>query len=205
MKKELKAYLDGELDREELSPDLRAEAEAWDVLSSEMRALDATSAPGWLEQAIMTEVALSPLPVRREGWATWLLRPRPIRVSPLAGALATAALLTVAFFVGGDRTDGLPLATGPTDIFVEFSLEAPNATSVAVAGDFNGWEGGFVLEDRDGDGVWSGRVALRPGVHRYMFILDGDEWVTDPKASRFDDDGFGNRNAVIAVTPPPAA
>lgn len=205
MNEELKAYLDGALDREDLSPDLRAEADAWDALASEMRELDSDSAPGWIEQAVMTEVALSPTPIRREGWAAWLLRPRPIRVSPLAGAIATAAVVAAVFIVGGTRSVGVSTVIGPTDIFVEFSLEAPNATSVSVAGDFNGWEGGLVLEDRDGDGVWSGRVALRPGLHKYMFILDGDRWVTDPKASRFDDDGFGNRNAVIAVTPSPAA
>lgn len=205
MKDELKAYLDGSLDREELPPDLRAEAEAWDTLAREVRSMDAGSAPGWIEQAIMTEVALTPMPVRREGLVAWVLRPRSLRVSPLAGVLASTAILVAVFFAGSSRSGAGPTVPGSTDILVEFSLDAPNATSVAVAGDFNGWEGGLVLEDRDGDGVWSGRVALRPGLHKYMFILDGDVWVTDPKASRFDDDGFGNQNAVIAVTPSPAA
>ena len=29
---------------------------------------------------------------------------------------------------------------------------------------------------------------------------DGSEWQTDPRADRYQDDGFGNRNAVLAVT-----
>jgi hypothetical protein len=32
-----------------------------------------------------------------------------------------------------------------------------------------------------------------------MFLIDGTEWKTDPLADRYQDDGFGNRNAVLAV------
>ena len=85
---------------------------------------------------------------------------------------------------------------------MEFSLEAPGATTVAVAGDFSGWESDFVLDDADGDGIWTGRIPITPGVHQYMFVIDGTDWVTDPEAQRYSDDGFGNRNAVLAVTPP---
>jgi 1,4-alpha-glucan branching enzyme len=84
-------------------------------------------------------------------------------------------------------------------VYVQFILEAPAATSVAVAGDFSGWEPAFALEDPDGDGVWSARVPVRPGVHAYMFLIDETSWETDPNAGRYQDDGFGNRNAVLAV------
>ena len=82
---------------------------------------------------------------------------------------------------------------------MQFVLEAPTATSVAVAGDFSGWEPSFALEDLDGDGVWSGRVPVEPGVYTYMFLIDGTQWQTDPRANRYQDDGFGSRNAVLAV------
>jgi hypothetical protein len=42
-------------------------------------------------------------------------------------------------------------------------------------------------------------------MHQYMFVIDGSEWVTDPGAERWSDDGFGNRNAVVAVAPPGTA
>jgi hypothetical protein len=35
-----------------------------------------------------------------------------------------------------------------------------------------------------------------------MFVVDGEVWVTDPRAERYVDDGFGMRNALIAVQPP---
>jgi 1,4-alpha-glucan branching enzyme len=84
-------------------------------------------------------------------------------------------------------------------VYVQFMLDAPGASSVSVAGDFSEWEPSFTLEDVDGDGVWTGRVPVQPGVHTYMFLIDGTEWRTDPRADRYRDDGFGNRNAVLAV------
>ena len=35
-----------------------------------------------------------------------------------------------------------------------------------------------------------------------LFVVNGSRWVTDPRATRYSDDGFGNRNAVLAVTAP---
>jgi 1,4-alpha-glucan branching enzyme len=94
-------------------------------------------------------------------------------------------------------------AMEPT-VYVEFLLEAPGASSVAVGGDFDGWEGSYPLSDPDGDGIWSGRVPVKPGVHAYMFLVDGSNWMTDPQAERYAEDGFGNRNAILAVTAPAA-
>jgi hypothetical protein len=35
-----------------------------------------------------------------------------------------------------------------------------------------------------------------------MFLVDGAEWMTDPEAQRYAEDGFGNRNAILAVAAP---
>lgn len=200
MRPELQAYLDGELARHELPADLRKEAERWERLAAEIRAAEPAGAPPGLEAAI--GAALSR---RRSAWrraADWTVRPRTVRVSPLAGLAAAAA---VAFLLLWSRGDAPPPeagpATGPT-VYVQFVLEAPGASSVAVAGDFSGWTSGWPLSDPDGDGVWAGRVALKPGVHEYMFVIDGSEWRTDPNADRYTDDGFGQRNAVLVVTEP---
>ena len=82
---------------------------------------------------------------------------------------------------------------------VQFVLEAPGATSVSVAGDFSGWEAQHTLVDPEGDGVWTARIPVEPGVHEYMFVLDGSDWVTDPAAELRVDDGFGQENAVLAI------
>ena len=160
--------------------------------------------PPWLEQRIMAEIEAIP---ERGPWARaldWLVRPASVRVSPLASGLVAAALaaLLVLPGMGNGPEDGAPVAGGnggEAVIYVQFVLEAPGAASVAVAGDFSAWEPSFALDDADGDGIWTGRVPVEPGVHTYMFLIDGTQWRTDPRAERYRDDGFGNRNAVLAV------
>lgn len=89
---------------------------------------------------------------------------------------------------------------GPDTVFVRFVLEAETAGSVAVAGDFNRWEPvPLHRTSRDGPTVWSGLVAVPRGEHRYMFVIDGTSWVTDPLAAAYSDDGFGNRNAILSL------
>jgi len=163
------------------------------------------SAPPWLEQRVMAEIEALP---ERSPWQRalgWLVRPAPVRISPLSAGLATAAVAALLFFagrptmtatVGSERVEA-----GAVEqvVYVQFVLEAPAATSVAVAGDFSDWQPSFTLTDTDGDGVWTGRVPVRPGVHGYMFLIDETRWQTDPNAERYQDDGFGNRNAVLAV------
>ena len=154
------------------------------------------------------------------GALRWLVQPRPVPVPPgLALAAAAALLLLVVpgpFGDDGPAPTGSDTATRPQQtravraaaasprVYVEFVLQAPDADSVSVAGDFTGWEPRVALQDPDGDGVWSGRVPLQPGVHQYMFVVDGSEWVTDPHAQHYASDGFGNRNAVLAIASPSA-
>ncbi len=205
MRKELQAYLDGEISLSQLPAELRSEAERWDRLLAETRELGPQGAPAGLEDRVVRAL---PARRRRPTWrraAAWAVRPRSVRISPLAGLAAAAALAFLLIWPRGDSTapEGIPTAETPT-IFVQFVLEAPGAQSVALAGDFNGWTPQLLLGDPDSDGVWTGRVALKPGVHQYMFVIDGSQWETDPKADRYVDDGFGNRNAVLVIPPPSA-
>lgn len=211
MRDELRKYLDGELAREELSPPAREEARAWETLFSDVRERGPERAPSSLEDRVMREVrAYRETPAGAEpgdepAWirfGRWLLRPRPVPIPPAAGLAAAAAALALflALPFGDEPTRSAPPAADR--VYVEFVLEAPEASSVSVAGDFTSWSPSVKLQDVDGDGVWSGRAAVRPGVHEYMFVVDGSEWVTDPNAERYSDDGFGNRNAVLAVATP---
>ncbi len=206
MRAELQAYLDGELALAELPVELRSEAERWERLLADVRALGPEQAPADLEFRIRRALPRTQRRSAVRRAAEWAVRPRSVRVSPLAGLAAAAAL---AFIVLLPRSEapapGSEPATGPAavaTIYVQFMLEAPSAQSVAVAGDFNSWSPELALTDPDGDGIWTGRVALRPGVHQYMFVIDGSQWLTDPEAGRYVDDGFGNRNAVLVIPAP---
>jgi hypothetical protein len=215
MKEEIHRHLDGDLARAELTEADQAESRSWDRLLDAFRVeMGPTLTPSDLEERVMAEIAAIPEagPVRRG--LDWVLRPRPVRVSPLGWGAAAAVLATVFLFRGflpgpavrSSQVDGetqTQAARPPAVVvYAQFALDAPGASSVAVAGDFDGWEGENQLEDLDGDGIWTGRVAVRPGVYAYMFLVDGATWRTDPRAERYAEDGFGNRNAVLAVAAP---
>jgi 1,4-alpha-glucan branching enzyme len=85
---------------------------------------------------------------------------------------------------------------------MRFAVRAPQAQSIALAGDFNGWRHDQLhMRPSEADGVWTVIVPLRPGRYQYMFVVDGNKWLTDPLADGHYDDGFGNRNAVVEVRP----
>ena len=83
---------------------------------------------------------------------------------------------------------------------MRFTLSAPEAKTVYVVGSFNGWVKGAMPMKRTGDtGVWVAEVALRPGEHTFMYLVDGNEWVAPPLAEDFVTDGFGQTNGVVVV------
>lgn len=149
---------------------------------------------------------------------TWPFRPIRVPVPP-ALALAAGAVLALLVFVwrGGGPPTAAELGSGvvrpaalqapaaPARVYVELRFDAPGASSVDVAGDFTNWQPTVPLQDPDGDGVWTGLVPMSPGIHQYMFVVNGTKWVTDPGAARHVDDGFGHRNAVVAVPAPAGA
>lgn len=205
MNEDLHRHLDGERVASGLGAAERSQADEWDRMVASFRgAAPRGSAPAWLEQRVMAEIESLPERGALARLAAWLLRPAQVRVSPLAAGLAAAALAAVLVLPGRpgappEGGDPVPAQPAESVVYVQFRLDAPSASSVAVAGDFSEWEPEFTLEDLDGDGVWTGRVPVRPGVHAYMFLIDGTEWQTDPNADRYRDDGFGNRNAILAV------
>lgn len=216
MNEKLHKYLDGELPLDALTPEERAEAAEWQTLLTDAQELRSEKAPAWLETRVMANLPAEPA----RGWARraihWLTAPQPLHVRPLSlGFTGAAAALVLFLFVSRNQPTQAPVAvSGPANveqvaareasvIYVQFVLADHNAKDVAVAGDFNDWDvAATPLTDPDGNGVWTGLVALRPGVHKYMFVVDGKRWVTDPEAERYVDDGFGMRNAVITIVPP---
>jgi hypothetical protein len=203
MTNEIHRHLDGELPAEALAEEDRETVDEWDrMVASFRQSAPHGSAPTWLEQRVMAEVELLPERGVLNRLFAWLVSPAPVRVSPLAAALVAAGVVFVLMLPGPGTAvpePGASTSSAVEVVYVQFLLNAPAASSVAVAGDFTEWQPSFTLEDLDGDGVWSGRVPVRPGVHGYMFLVDETEWTTDPNAGRYQDDGFGNQNAVLAV------
>jgi hypothetical protein len=79
-----------------------------------------------------------------------------------------------------------------------FRLHAPESSSVVLAGDFNGWSLDADVLRRAEDGWWELVLRLPPGIHQYMYVIDG-VWTTPPEAESTVDDGFGNKNGLIEI------
>jgi hypothetical protein len=141
----------------------------------------------------------------------WLVEPRLVPVSPLAGFAAAAVLVvivgltaTVIDRVASGRASpsavaGPPLASKDVQV-VRFVLAAPGAAQVALVGDFNGWDTTVTpLRPIGAGGVWFVEVPLTRGHHEYAFVVDGREWRPDPAAPRAASENFGQPSSVIMV------
>lgn len=125
----------------------------------------------------------------RRGW--WPSHGRWIAPA-LAGA---AAMLFVMLAVSPLR----PTEKAGEVVF-HFELHAPGADKVELLGTFNNWKSGdIVLQGPDASGHWTASVELPEGRHEYIFLVDGERWVTDPKGATHRPDGFGKVNTVINV------
>jgi 1,4-alpha-glucan branching enzyme len=71
--------------------------------------------------------------------------------------------------------------------------------SVALAGEFNGWNTTADPMTRQADGTWTLTKKLEPGRYMYKFVLDGTTWKEDPAAKETTDDGYGGKNSVVVV------
>jgi 1,4-alpha-glucan branching enzyme len=80
----------------------------------------------------------------------------------------------------------------------EFSLSAPQAKSVFIAGNFNQWNLSAHPLKRDKKGVWKISLTLGPGRYEYRFLVDG-QWQNDPNCSSFIENPFGTLNCLRIV------
>ena len=119
----------------------------------------------------------------------------PRRAGRLLAAAALLVIVTASLTVVAVR------ASDAGTVVVHLVLEAPTASSVAVVGDFNGWNPTeHLLRDEDGDGTWELRFRVRLGrEYEYQFVVDEDRRTHDPNALLHVDDGFGGRNSVLDI------
>ncbi|MFO7914071.1 MAG: alpha-amylase family glycosyl hydrolase [Candidatus Krumholzibacteriales bacterium] len=93
-----------------------------------------------------------------------------------------------------------PAAGEQGEVSVTFTFQPERAVSgLYLAGSFNEWqESDIRMEDKDGDGVYQVTIGLEPGEYQYKFVVDGN-WIVDPGAESYTDDGYGGKNSVVNV------
>lgn len=143
---------------------------------------------------------------------------KPRRIASLAAAAVLLVALSVTFTLavterrlprGGQAVVQAPPeeqvsedAQNAQDIItVHLSLEAPEAESVAVVGDWNGWDPEKNrMSDSNNDGIWELRLKLeKGGEYQYQFLINGKKWIPDPSAPLKVKDGFGGTNSVLNI------
>jgi hypothetical protein len=207
----LHACLDGEVPRDDLSLAERAELEAMERMLDSAIDLSRSVPVIDLRGEVMDRIADVALPIAftarsiaglRAVWS-WFWAPRrfSFQLRPvLAFTIALLVLLPLSL-----RRDAGPEGRAPADstrelrtVHVQFRLDMAGARTVSLAGSFSGWDP--IVELRESSpGVWTAVVPLTPGVHDYLFLVDGAEWVPDPAARPVKDD-FGGMNSRILLT-----
>ncbi len=198
----LQEALDSERDPGDLPMDLR---ESYALLSAAAQMLKTMPSVS-VASRVMAEIRQNPATVHSEGSARrligWLgggravtVRLRPVWTLALAAGLAAVLLVP--------WSNSLP-TPGVAQGIANFVGHFPGAQSVEVVGSFNDWSrGALALNDDDHDGIWHANAVLPAGPHEYMFVVDGERWVSDPLADRYVDDGFGagQQNSLVIVRP----
>jgi len=167
---------------------------------SALNSISPQPAPENLTENIMAKISQEDVQIQ-SSWMD-LLKKRisiPRFSFRLIGAAAVAALVVFFAFTFIFNAPDTSLICS-TEMQFSLRISDNKAHTVAIAGDFNGWNPQEnLLEDPEGDGIWTGTLNLEPGRYEYMFVLDGEKWFPDPNALRYVKDGFGNKNAILEI------
>lgn len=215
MEDRVNRYLDGKIPLSELMAEEQEAARRIEDFAAVLRRDDASFEDTDLVPAVMEKIAArgrwhprgrqaDARPSLAGRFLGWLTGPREVsfRFRPAYGLAAIVMLVAAASWlpvgVSAGRTGiEAPTSASTPSVFVRFELDAPEASTVRLAGSFSGWKPDIRLR-RVANGRWAVLVPLRPGVHDYAFQVDGDHWTTDPSAPRVAD-GFGGYNSRLSL------
>ncbi|MBS2031733.1 MAG: zf-HC2 domain-containing protein [Deltaproteobacteria bacterium] len=201
VRKLIHAYLDGELSAEEAGALIEAvkrdraagrELSALERLGEVAEQLPRPEVRSDFYERVLARADRSPS-------VSWLERLRGFRLQLSLPQLAVLAVVCLVAVVAPWVARPAPTIDASGKVAVQFVLAAPQATRVAVAGDFNGWNSDKTQLVRNADGTFRLSVSLPPGRYQYQFVVDGERWVPDPLAAEVVDDGFGGKNAVLSI------
>lgn len=147
---------------------------------------------------------------------TWMLRAAAMLVAVLMGAAGLRASLQsnergareIAAAPAGapERAEAEPVGSTAFRPVVEtgarpivFELDAPNARTVQVVGNFNDWSREASRMERGPDGHWRMTTMLAPGRYVYAYLIDGRRFQRDPLRDPIEDRDFGVTGSELVV------
>ena len=97
------------------------------------------------------------------------------------------------------RTRKIPTKIGAKKRNTAVEYFAPEANTVAVAGDFNGWDIQAHMLKKSKAGWWKTNLKLAPGRYRYRFVVNGEQWTEDPENPNKEANEFDSYNSILEV------
>ena len=87
-----------------------------------------------------------------------------------------------------------PTETG--SLSYRFVLYRPEANQVEISGTFTNWAA-LPLKKIGSTGYWETVLPLSGGEHRFTYILEGRQRITDPTVLTREQDDFGGENSIL--------
>jgi 1,4-alpha-glucan branching enzyme len=83
---------------------------------------------------------------------------------------------------------------------VEFTITAPDAHILSLAGEFNKWSPTATPMHKRPNGTWATTLQLPSGRYQYKFIVNG-KWIPDSENPMLQEDPYGGTNSVVVIGP----
>ncbi len=84
---------------------------------------------------------------------------------------------------------------------VTFEYETDSAEKVLLVSEANGWQP-VEMKKRKKDSIYYTKMRLPKGAqYQYRYLVDGQNWVTDPSADAYSPTEYGGQNGVVDTTP----
>lgn len=209
MPHEMKSWTEriDEPDRSPFTAEKKSEIEAFERAFDILKKTRAPEPSADFTRSVMAR--LEPRPQPKRSLHTHILQwmhKRPLVGWQFGGAAFAAMIIGLVFVplqpgrIETPDTGIGRMAQSTSAAGTEFVLYAPQASEVLVVGDFNGWgSAGTVKLQPATNGTWRAQIKLNPGQYQYAFVVNGKQWLADPRAVRQIDDDFGRRNSVLLV------
>ena len=165
-----------------------AELQALEYLLGELGDIE-EKPPPFLTQRIVSNLPSRVVPA----WLSWRA------IHPYVAAVSLILALAIGFITRDVLFKQQP--SMPPVHTVRIIFYSPEASSVALVGDFNEWGQREVTLARSQDqGIWEFSLALKHGVYHYNLLVDGQRWASNPKSSSLVPDGYGGYDSVLVVS-----
>ena len=84
---------------------------------------------------------------------------------------------------------------------VTFEYATDSAEAVLLVSEANDWQP-VEMKKRKKDGIYYAKMRLdKGGQYQYLYLVDGQNWITDSSADAYVPNEYGGQNGVVDTTP----